>query len=86
LELGAEYVRERNRDKLYFLQFVPIYGVTYRLELSAELPYKFSEIKEGEDIRGLEDVILALKALAVKEGDNSPALLLKIVIKFESGN
>ncbi len=71
---------------MIFLQFVPIYGVADMLELSAELPYKFSEIKEGEDIRGLEDVILALKALAVKEGDNNPALLLKIVIKFDSGN
>jgi|TARA_B100001971_G_scaffold152052_1_gene141253 hypothetical protein len=35
LELGAEYVRQSNRVKGYFLQFVPISGVTDRLELSA---------------------------------------------------
>ena len=86
LELGNEYVRQSNSNKEFFVQFVPIYGLTDWLELSAELPYKFSEIKEGEDIRGLEDVILALKTLVVKEGDGNPALLLKTVVKFDNGD
>jgi len=86
LELGSEYAEQKNGNKEYFLQFIPIYGITEHLELSAELPFKFSEVKKGNDIRGFEDITFALKALIVKEGKNNPALLFKTIVKYDNGN
>ncbi len=86
LELGREYADQSNDDNEFFFQFVPIYGLTERLELSVELPYKFVPVSEGEDISGVEDAILALKTLIVEEGERIPALLLKTVVKFDNGD
>lgn len=85
LELGSEYVKQSNGDNEYFLQFVPIYGLIDWLELSLELPYKFAEVRGNDDINGLEDVLLGLKTLILKE-ESAPALLLKTVVKFDNGD
>ena len=46
MESGGEYVAQSNGDNEYLLQFVPIYGLTDRLELSVS--YRTSSWKPVE--------------------------------------
>ncbi|MBI3008958.1 MAG: transporter [Candidatus Omnitrophica bacterium] len=86
LEIGAEYARQTNGDKEYASLFVPVYGLTELMEFSAEFPHKLTNFKEGGDEEGLEDVSLVLKTLIVEEVDNTPAFLVKTVVKLDNGN
>jgi len=85
LELGSEYAKQSNGENESSLQFVPIYGVTDWMELSAELPYKFAEDSGNDDMNGFEDMLLGLKTQILKE-ERAPALLLKTVVKFDNGD
>lgn len=86
LELSAEYARQDNGDKDYTFLFVPIYGITERLEFSVEFPYRLTRPEVGDDEEGFEDVNLVLKGLIIEEGDKTPAFLIKAVLKLDNGN
>ena len=86
VEIGVEYARQLNGDKEYASLFLPVYGLTERLEFSAEFPHKLTSFKEGGDEEGLEDVSLVLKTLIVEEVGNIPAFLVKTVVKLDNGD
>lgn len=66
--------------------FVPIYGWTDNLEISAEIPYLFHANADGTSPSGAGDVNLVLKDLLYSEGESAPALALKAVVKLDNGN
>ena len=86
LEVSVEYAKQPNGDKEYVSYFIPVYGLTERLEFSAEFPHKLTNFKEGGGEEGLEDVSLVLKTLIVEERDNMPAFLIKTAVKLDNGD
>lgn len=85
LELSRDYL-DWNGDREDMLLFVPVYGVTPKLELSAEIPYNFHDF-EGEPGRsGIGDVNLVGKYLLLEEKEARPALVLKSAVKTRSGS
>jgi len=85
-EIGFEYVRQNNRDNNYNILFVPVYGLTENIEVSCELPFDILRPKEGTDEEGLGDINLVIKTLFLPEREATPSLLLKTVVKLETGN
>lgn len=84
-ELGWDYLKWDNGNEQVFL-IVPIYGVTERLELSAEIPYLVHNF-EGEITQsGIGDVNLVAKYLLIQEGKINPAFTLKGVLKLDNGD
>jgi len=68
------------------LLFVPIYGITERMELSAEIPYLFHDHEGGERVNGIGDINLVGKFLLLDEKEVMPAFALKGVVKTKSGD
>jgi len=85
-ELGFEYARQNNRDNNYNILLVPVYGLTENIEISCELPFDILKPKEGTDEEGLGDINLAVKTLFLPEKELIPSLLLKTVVKLETGD
>jgi len=86
VEVSWDHLRWDNGDRENNLLFVPIYGVTERIELSIEIPYLFRNPREGESEDGIGDINIVAKLLMVEEGERNPAFTLKAVLKTESGN
>lgn len=85
LELSWDHLKW-NGDKEDMLLFVPVYGLTKGIELSAEIPYHFHDYK-GEDRRdGIGDINLAGKFLLMEEKAGYPALVFKSAVKTRSGS
>lgn len=85
LEVSWDYLKW-NGDRENVLLFVPIYGITERIELSVEVPYLFHN-HEGEDrMDGIGDINLVGKFLLLEEKEMRPALALKGAVKTKSGN
>ncbi len=85
LELSRDYLNW-NGDKEDTLLFVPVYGVTPELELSAEIPYNFHDYKGEPGRSGIGDVNLVGKYLLLEEKEARPALVLKSAVKTKSGS
>lgn len=85
LELSRDYLKW-NGDKEDMLLFVPVYGLTAKLELSAEIPYHFHDFEGEEKRNGAGDVNLAGKYLLLDEKEARPALVLKSAVKTRSGS
>ncbi len=85
-EIGFEYVRQNNRDNSYNILFVPVYGLNENIEVSCELPFDMLRPKEGNDEEGLGDINLVVKTLFFPEKEATPSLLLKTVVKLETGD
>lgn len=85
LELSRDYLNW-NGGKEDMLLFVPVYGVTPELELSAEIPYNFHDFEGEPDRSGIGDVNLVGKYLLLEEKGARPALVLKSAVKTKSGN
>jgi len=86
IEVSEDYAKQDNNDKAYTFLFVPIYGLTERIELSAEFPYVLIRPKEGDKEEGLSDINLVLKTLIIPEGKIKPAFLLKTQVKLSNGD
>ncbi len=86
IEVSWDYFSWRGRDRENVLLFVPIYGITERIELSAEIPYLFHSPAEGDGINGVGDINLVAKFLILEEKDVRPAFALKGVVKTKSGD
>lgn len=86
IEASWDYMEWGNGDVEHALLFVPIYGVTKRLELSLELPWFFHEPMSGTIHVGVGDINLVGKFLILEESKNYPALALKSVVKTASGD
>ena len=85
-EVGFEYARQDNRDNNYNILLVPVYGLTENIEVSCELLFDILRPKDGTDEEGLGDINLAVKTLFFPEKELTPSLLLKTVVKLETGD
>lgn len=81
LETSWDYLDWDNDDAEHALLFVPIYGITERLELSAEIPYLFHEQEDG-----IGDINVVGKFLMLNETEKFPAFTLKGILKTSSGD
>lgn len=85
LELSWDYLKW-NGDKEHVFLFVPIYGITERLELSVEIPYMINQLEREIIQKGIGDINLVAKYLLIQEGKINPAFTLKGVLKLDTGD
>ncbi|MEW6003595.1 MAG: transporter [Nitrospirota bacterium] len=86
LEISWDYLKWKNSDRENILLLVPIYGITDRIELSAEVPYLFHNPEDEKSERGISDINIVSKFLILEEKDIRPAFTLKGVVKTKSGD
>ncbi len=86
LEMSWDHSEWWNNDQENSFLFVPIYGLTRRIELSCEIPYMIHHPKEGESHDGFGDVNLVGKFLLFEETAVRPSTVLKGVLKTSSGD
>jgi len=86
VEVSLDRLEWDNDDDDFVFTVVPIYGVTERLEVSAELPYLWHKPEVGDSESGAGDVNLVGKYLLSEEDGVHPALAAKAVIKTSSGD
>lgn len=86
LEISWDYLKWGNNDRENVILFVPIYGITDRIELSVEIPYLFHNPEGDESIDGVGDINLVGKFLIFEEKDLMPAFTLKGAVKTKSGD
>ena len=85
LEMSWDYLDwDGGRENMPLL--VPVYGVSRRLELSAEIPYMLHEHEGGERMSGIGDINLVGKFLLLEEKAGRPSLVLKSAVKTKSGD
>lgn len=85
LELSWDYL-QWNGDRENVLLFIPIYGITERIELSVEIPYLFHNHEGVERMDGIGDINLVGKFLLLEEKESRPTLALKGVVKTKSSD
>ena len=87
LEVSWDYLRwENDDDEHTLIFFVPIIGVTERIELSVEIPYLFHNPDAGKRENGIGDVSIVGKLLLIDEKPKIPGFTLKGIVKTESGD
>ena len=86
VEVSLDRLEWKNGDDDFAFMVVPIYGVTEKLEVSAELPYLWHEPDTGDSESGPGDINLVAKYLLSGEDGTRPALAAKVVIKTASGD
>lgn len=86
LELSWDYVRWDGNDRDYVLTAVPVYGITERAELSAEIPYVMHRSGIQPLVEGGGDVNMVMKYLVMPENGEHPAFTVKGVVKLDSGD
>lgn len=85
-ELSYDFLEWKGEDKEnVFLVVAPIYGISERVEFSAEIPYLLHNPESGENEQGLGDINLVLKTL-LKEETKTPALVVKVLGKMSNGS
>ncbi len=85
MEISWDYLKWDNGNEHVFL-IVPIYGVTERLELSAEIPYLVHNF-EGETTQSsIGDINLIAKYLLIQESKINPAFTIKGIVKLSTGD
>ena len=84
IESGFEYVKQTDEENN--LNFVLKYGIIKNLDLGLEIPYKFIDFNEGDDVDGIGDIIFSTKCHFLDEGKNLPALALSYSIKSKTGD
>ncbi|MFZ3072450.1 MAG: transporter [Thermodesulfobacteriota bacterium] len=86
VEVSLDRLKWDNDDDEFVFMVAPIYGVTERLEVSAELPYLWHKPDTGDSESGAGDINLVAKYLLSEEDGTHPALAAKAVIKTASGD
>lgn len=84
-ELSWDHLKWNGDKKNVFL-FAPIYGLTERLELSAEIPYLVHRFESAPSGEGVGDINLVGKYLLIQEGERNPAFTLKGAVKMDNGD
>lgn len=85
LELSWDYLKWGGDKENIFLA-VPIYGLTERLELSAEIPFLAEKPASEASSEGIGDINLVGKYLLIEENEGHPAFTLKGVLKLDNGD
>jgi len=86
LEVSWDYLKWENDEKDNIFLFVPVIGVTERIELSVEIPYLFHNPDKGNRGNGIGDVSIVGKLLLIEEKSKIPGFTLKGIVKTESGD
>ncbi len=86
LEVSTDYLRWDNGDEEGNLLLVPIYGITSWWEASLEIPWQLHDPQDEGTHIGIGDINVVNKFLVLKEGSHRPAVVLKGVVKTNSGN
>jgi len=81
-----DYLSWDNDDKETVFLFVPVYGITERIEFSLEIPYLSHNYTEENNENGIGDINIVSKFLLSEETGSLPAFALKGVIKTNSGD
>lgn len=81
-----DYLSWGNNDTENIFLFVPIYGITDRIELSLEIPYLSHNYKGENNENSIGDINIVSKFLLSEETESLPAFALKGVIKTNSGD
>ncbi|MBI3999753.1 MAG: transporter [Candidatus Omnitrophica bacterium] len=89
-EVGNGFTWQRGGDRSYTLLLTPIYGLTDRIELSAEFPFTVLRREGGEEgdqiETGFSDTNLVFKGLVIPERRFVPATLFKSYVKLSNGD
>lgn len=86
LELSWDYIKWNGSDREQVFLAVPIYGLTDRLELSAEIPRLVHRFGAEPLAQGSGDINLVAKYLLMPERDGSAAVAVKGVVKMDNGD
>ncbi|MEK6546057.1 MAG: transporter [Nitrospinota bacterium] len=86
MEMSWEYLKWKKDDREQIFLLVLIYGVSERLEASAELPYLLQNPKERASQEGIGDMNLVAKYLFLQETEKTPAFTVKGMVKLDNGN
>ncbi|MDP8230400.1 MAG: transporter [Candidatus Gorgyraea atricola] len=84
IENGFEYVKQD--DEEYNLSFALKYGISESFHIGVELPYKFINFKESEDMDGIGDLVVSSKYNFLEDEGNLPSMSLGVSIKTETGD
>lgn len=85
-EVSLDRFNWQDGDTTNSFLFVPIYGVTSKLELALEIPYWHHHQLIGNEANGLSDTNIRLKYLLNEETSKSPAYLVKFFAKSAIGD
>ncbi len=86
LEASWDYLHWKNGDSDHAFLLVPIYGVTEKLEMSAEVPYILHKAEGERKVNGIGDINVVAKYQLFEEKEILPAFAIKGVIKTNSGS
>jgi predicted porin len=85
-ELSFDYLKWNDGKLERNFVFVPIYGLTENLEVSAEIPYLMHLNSDASNPQGVGDINLVLKDSLLSEGEKNPAVAVKGVVKLNNGD
>ncbi len=87
LEGSWDYLDLRDGQHEHALLFVPIAGVSDRIEVSLEIPYLFHNFSDSDgSVSGIGDVNAVVKGLVIEEQAMIPAFALRGSIKTNTGD
>jgi len=84
VETGFEYVKQTDEENN--LNLVLKYGVIKNFDLGIEIPYKFINFSENDDVDGITDMLFTAKYNFLDEAENLPALALSYTVKTKTGD
>ncbi len=85
VECGYEYAKG-DADEENSLSFAVTCGIAQNLDLGVEVPYRFIDFDEGDDVDGIGDVEFTTKYTLVKETEDHPAFAMSFGVKSETGD
>jgi hypothetical protein len=85
IEIGIDYTKDDNGEGTALL-FSPIHGVTEDTEFSLKAPYIFANPEDSQETDGWGDVSFTMKHLFIPEGEKTPAVLVRMLIKLPTGD
>jgi hypothetical protein len=82
MELGFDYLREDNRDKIYLPSVRLKYGPIEKMEIGGTIGYAFNDVHGGGHPDGWTDLFVHLKYRLWEEGEFYPAFALEPLVKL----
>jgi len=84
--IGVVFTRAANRDKETDFNMDLGYGITSRLEITADIPLVFSDPRDGNNEQGIGDIAIRPEFLLTQDKGYIPATSFAITIKTPSGD
>ncbi len=86
ISLGSVFTREANHDKEIDLNIDLGYGITDRLEITADIPFVFLNPEAGINEEGIGDISVRPEYMFLEERENIPAMSLAATFELQSGD